>query len=137
MKTYIVMYFKGLCLPNLKGKPRKRQKGKIMKKIINLTPHAINFVGEAGDIIKTVEPSGQLARVSTKTVVRGDIDGIPITETEFGEVEGLPEPREDTIFIVSSLVAQRCWERQDVFIPNESVRDEKGRIIGCKSLGII
>ena len=26
-------------------------------------------------------------------------------------------------------------DRNDVFIPNESVRDEEGRIIGCKSLG--
>ena len=103
--------------------------------IINLTPHAITFVDGEGKPILVVEPSGQLARVTTKIEVTGDIDGIPTTETVFGEVEGLPEKKDGVIFVVSSLVAQRCTDRDDVFIPNESVRDEKGRIIGCKSLG--
>ena len=104
-------------------------------KIMNLTPHAINFVNENGEAVLTIEPCGELARVTTKTVVTGEINSIPVTTTEFGEVEGLPDPTPDTIFIVSSLVAGRVPEREDVFIPNESVRDEKGRIIGCKSLG--
>ena len=103
--------------------------------IMNLTPHAINFVMEGG--IVTIEPSGAIARVSTKTVVIGEINGIPVTETQFGELENVPAPSEDVIYIVSSLVAQRCKDRDDVFIPNESVRDEAGRIIGCKSLGRI
>lgn len=60
-----------------------------------------------------------------------------MTETVFGEVEGLPETQEGTIYVVSSLVAQRVPNRTDVFIPNESVRDDQGRIIGCKSLGRI
>lgn len=102
-------------------------------KIVNLTPHSITFVKESGNLV--IEPSGTIARVSTSTQVIGEIDGVPITETVFGEVENLPEPQEDTIFLVSSLVAQRCKERSDVFIPNESVRDSEGRIIGCKSFG--
>ena len=36
---------------------------------------------------------------------------------------------------VSSLVAARCNDRTDVFIPNEPIRDAEGRIVGCKSLG--
>ena len=108
-----------------------------MEKLINLTPHSIHFVNEAGDVIKTVEPSGAVARVATKTVTVGDWDDLPITETDFGEVEGLPEPEPDTAYIVSSIVAQRCHGRLDVFIPNESVRDDKGRIVGCRSLGRI
>ena len=106
-------------------------------KIMNLTPHAINFVNESGETILTIEPCGELARVTAKTVVTGEINNIPVTTTEFGEVEGLPDPTPDTIFIVSSLVAGRVPEREDVFIPNESIRDDKGRIIGCKSLGRI
>lgn len=102
--------------------------------IINLTPHAITFVGEKNI---TIAPSGTVARCAVSTVQTGEIDGIPVTESVFGEVEGLPDPTPDTIYIVSSLVAQRCRERQDVFIPNESVRDEDGRIIGCRSLGRI
>ena len=106
-----------------------------MAKFINLTPHEIKLVGENNEVKLVVEPSGQVARLSAKTVVIGDIDGIPLTTTEFGELEGLPEPEEGTLYIVSQLVAQQVPERQDVVIPNESVRDDKGRIIGCRSLG--
>ena len=54
-----------------------------------------------------------------------------------GAVEGLPEERDDTLIIVSSLVAQAARDRSDLVIPNEAVRDEKGQIVGCKSLGRI
>lgn len=107
-----------------------------MSILINLTPHDITFIGENGEK-RIILPSGKLARVAAKTVTVGSIDGIPVTATEFGEVEGLPEPAADTIYIVSSLVAQRVPERTDVYVPSESVRDENGRIIGCKSLGKI
>lgn len=103
----------------------------------NLTPHAITFVDSKGKEIKVVEPSGNIARVKATTVTTGEVDGIPITTTQYSEVEGLPEATEGVIYIVSSLVAQRCKGREDVFIPNESVRDTEGRIIGCKSLGRI
>lgn len=115
--------------------------------IINLTPHSINFVNEDGTPVLAVAPSGQLARVSARTVKTGrhfavyapeeetGFKLIPETVTEYGEVEGLPAPADDTIYVVSSLVASRCMDRPDVFIPNESVRDAQGRIIGCKSLG--
>ena len=108
-----------------------------MANIINLTPHTVNFVAENGEEILAVAASGELARVSSETVTIGEVDGIPITTTSYGEVEGLPEPRANTIYIVSALVAQRCPDRDDVFIPNEAVRDDKGRIIGCRSLGRI
>ena len=105
-------------------------------KIINLTPHAITFVDpDTSAPILVVEPSGLVARVSTRTERVGTVAGIPLTQTVFGEVKDLPNPEEGVVYIVSSLVAQRFKDRDDVFIPNESVRDDKGRIIGCKSLG--
>lgn len=104
--------------------------------IINLTPHSINFVDADGKEIMTVEPSGNLARVSSKTVTTGEVFcGIPVTSTEYGAVEGLPDQTDGVIYVVSSIVAQRCKDRPDVFIPSESIRDDKGRIIGCRSLG--
>lgn len=108
-----------------------------MKKIVNLTPHAINFVHEDGTPRLTVEPSGTIARVSCKTVVIGEEGGIPVTTNEYGEVEGLPAPETNTIYVVSALVAGRVPTREDVFIPNEAVRNDKGQIVGCKSLGRI
>ena len=106
-----------------------------MKKMINLTPHSISFIDENGNIIVTIEPSGSLARVSVSKEVVGSLDGIPIKQSTFGEVEGLPGPEDDTIYLVSSIVAARVPDRADVFIPDDSVRDEGGRIIGCRSLG--
>lgn len=89
--------------------------------IINLTPHSISFVGDDGSTIITIEPCGSLARVSASTEKTGAvINGIPVTRT---------------VYVVSSIVAARCPDRDDVFIPNESVRDSEGRIVGCKSLG--
>ena len=110
-------------------------------KIVNLTPHKITFVTDKGDLI--VKPSGSVARVSSETKETGCIYvsnfglRIPLTTTVFGQVENLPEPEEGVIYVVSSLVAGRVPERHDVYIPNESIRDDKGRIIGCKSLGHI
>lgn len=105
-----------------------------MKKLVNLTPHPITLILPSGESM-VIEPSGLLARVSAHTEVCGGIGVIPITRTVYGDIEGLPEPNNKEIYIVSSLVAQRCPDRDDIFIPNESVRDEQGRIIGCKSLG--
>ena len=48
-----------------------------MATIINCTPHAISFVDDAGKVIRVVEPSGILPRVSSTVTVVGDIDGIP------------------------------------------------------------
>jgi hypothetical protein len=108
-------------------------------KIMNLTPHSITITNESGIPLFTVEPSGVIARVSARTIVMGSVDvgeiQIPITGTTYGEIEGLPDPKNGIIYVVSSLVAQRCSNRQDIFIPNESVRDENGRIVGCRSLG--
>ena len=108
-----------------------------MKRFVNLTPHEITLFGDNDKVLATFPPSGNIARVSAKTIRVASINHIPISTTSYGEVEGLPEPNDDEVYIVSSLVAQRCQGRKDVFIPNESVRDEKGRIIGCRSLGII
>lgn len=108
-----------------------------MKKFVNLTPHEITLVDNNDKVIAIFPPSGNIARVSARTIRVASINNIPISTTSYGEVEGLPEPNDNEVYIVSSLVAQRCQSRKDIFIPNESVRDEKGRIIGCRSLGII
>lgn len=105
-----------------------------MSSIINCTPHAISFVDDAGKVIRVVEPSGILPRVSSTVTVVGDIDGIPDEVTSYGEVVGLPEKQEDTILVVSAMVAARLPDRDDIRIPGRQVRDAQGRIIGCKSL---
>jgi len=110
--------------------------------LVNLTPHTINFYNDKNELIYSVEPSGKVARLKTKTIVTGyykiaDDIIIPVTKTVFGEIENLPKCDYETAYVVSTLVAQACSDRWDIFIPNDSVRDENGNIIGCRSLGRI
>ncbi len=111
-----------------------------MTRVINLTPHDLNIFDESGQqVLTTIPASGQVARVSTKQTVTGHItvDGIsiPVVKTEFGDVQGLLEPQENTVYIVSSLVAQAV-DRPDVLAPDtgpqSAVRDEGGRIVGVR-----
>lgn len=105
-----------------------------MSKIVNCTPHALVFLNAEGQVIRTLEPSGIIPRVSTSSSVLGEIDGIPEETTVYGEITGLPAPAEDTIYVVSNLVAQACPERQDLRTPGQQIRDMAGRVIGCRSL---
>lgn len=112
-------------------------------KLVNLTPHAIHLMpaGSDGPVVE-IPPSGTVARCTTRRIQVGTVEingvSIPINHTEFGEVTGLPEPQEDVYYIVSSLVAQAVrWERDDVLIVDDTVRDDEGRIIGARALAEI
>jgi len=111
-----------------------------MKKVINCTPHSVDIVRNDGNTI-TIPASGIIPRCKQDTVVVGsafvDGKGIPITRTQFGDVEDLPEKDDDTLLIVSMLVAKACPERDDLVIPNGIVRDDDGNIIGCTSLATV
>lgn len=100
-------------------------------KILNLTPHEINIVG------KDPIPSSGAVRVSEKTEVIGEINGIPVIKKSFGKVEGLPNEQADTKIIVSLLVAQAAKGRSDLLVVGETIRNEKGQVIGAKSLAVV
>ena len=110
-------------------------------KVINLTPHAVTLVNADGSPLMTIAPSGNLARVSARTVVVGTLKigdvTVPITKTEMDEVTGLPDQQDGVVLIVSLAVAQRVPDRTDVMIPNESIRDSQGCIAGCKSVAYV
>lgn len=105
-------------------------------KLVNLTPHKISVFLPNGEKTE-IEPSGTVARVQARSVEIGTVEGIPVVRTEFGAVDGLPEPQPNTIFIVSTLVAQALkGKRHDIVAPDTSpqsaIRDENGRIMGIK-----
>lgn len=109
-------------------------------KIVNLTPHAITVLRN-GEEIAVYEATGCIARCESDTVVVGEIAGIPLTETTFGEPylidrdkvkHELPKQQDGTFYIVSALVA-RAAQREDFIIVNDTVRDDNGRIVGCRS----
>ena len=105
-------------------------------KIVNLTLHTLNIYDPDGqDVVMSIEPSGDTARVNSTTVIVGEINGIPVVKTSFTAVEGLPEPEPGAVYVTSTLVAQAA-HRPDVIAPDtgpqSAVRDEGGRIRGVR-----
>ena len=108
-----------------------------MANLVNLTPHKVVILSEDNTVLKAIEPSGILARCSTCREEVGKIDGIPVNRTSFGVVSGLPGPEAGTYYIVSALTAQAVPNRADVLITDDAVRDQEGKIIGCRALAHI
>lgn len=104
-----------------------------MTNIMNLTPHVINIVGDGA---QNIAPSGKIARVAANKSLVGNVAGIPVFTTAFGDVVDLPQPQHDTFFIVSRLVKSACLDRNDVLVPGDPVRDGNGVIIGCNGLSL-
>lgn len=104
--------------------------------IRNCTPHDLNIVAREGMV--TIPPSGIVPRCEQSEVEIGQIvlDDciIPITAQKFGEVIDLPEQEDGVYLVVSRLVAAACPDRNDLLIPGPLVRDEAGKVVGCKGL---
>lgn len=98
--------------------------------LINLTPHAVNFVTADGRQID-VQPEGIIARLEQKDVLSRWIGRIPVYKTEYGEVQNLPDPQPDTIYIVSGMVLSQVPERDDVLAPGALIRNDAGQVIGA------
>lgn len=102
----------------------------------NLTPHSINLEG-IGEI-----PSDGVLRVKTEKRIVKIIGGIPVVLTTFGKLEGFNLPPQDNCGFIWYIVSLPCAQalkglRTDILITDDPVRDDQGRIIGCKSLGIL
>ena len=107
--------------------------------IINLTPHDITITN--GTRTLTIKPSGLARCEETSEEIKVVEDWIPVFRTTYGKISGLPEPKENTIYVVSARVAQALKEtnpeRTDVMIPAKTLRDSEGNIIGCTGLSIV
>ena len=115
-----------------------------MPTILNLTPHTINLAGVS-------YASAGIARVATSEEVVSPIYmqcpvhaddpqcgctglELPVIRQQLGGVTGLPEREDDTIIIVSRMVAAALPHRPDLMCPARLVRDEQGRITGCQAV---
>lgn len=105
-----------------------------MKRFINLTPHVVSIYNRDNEVMVRFAPEDVPARCSFQTVVIDDIDGIPVSMNVYSDIKGLLPEREDTCYIVSRMIAERCPNRHDLYVPNDMVRDEMGNPIGCRSL---
>lgn len=109
-------------------------------KVVCLVPHDVVVYDDDGVVINTYQSQGVARAGQTNTIV-GCLDGTPVIKAEFGEVTGLPEPTEGTVFIVSIITANaaRTYGRttDDLLVTSGPVRDDKGRTIGCRALARI
>jgi hypothetical protein len=112
-----------------------------MTNIINLTPHEITIYDQTGqEIVLRIPPSGKVARVSISAQTVGEINGVAVRKTTYGDVQDLPDPQPDTVYIVSTIVLialqSKGITRTDVVSPDTSpdsaVRDSQGKILGVK-----
>ena len=98
------------------------------QKFINMTAHTINEVTTGMEIPR----SGVIVRVKQQTRKTQTHANVPIYASTFGDIEGLPEPVEGTIYIVSALALNAVQEgRTDVVAPGNLQRDEHGQPVGC------
>ena len=109
----------------------------------NFTPHECNLM-EGDEVVLTI-PSEGMARCDEQRdeehptiLVVVDSTGeneisISVLPKSYGPVTGLPTSEPGVLFIVSQLVAERLPEREDLIVPDNMVRGERGVILGCRS----
>ena len=114
-------------------------------RLINLTPHNVNFMDEDGNVLKTIKPAAEAPRLKTfkgsSTTI--DVDGLSIPLSggfkfldELVEGQSLPPQEDGVLYIVSKALADYAVSvgRNDFVSPDRVVRDDKGAIIGCRGL---
>ena len=105
-------------------------------KIVNLTPHQITIFKDGEKI--DIPASGTVLRTKQDIVKHEPIDGIAVNKvSNYVDWAELPPQEEGTVYVVSAIVAQACWHRDDILAPDTgagAVRDEAGLIVGVKGL---
>lgn len=109
--------------------------------LVNMTPHPITVYQMDGVTpVVTVPSSGMVRVAETVQMLSSDEGQVPIVniERDPNRIEGLPLYNNDRYVIVSDLAHQAAKPlgRDDLLRPGPAVRDETGRIVGCKGLAI-
>ena len=106
--------------------------------LINLTPHPIALYGNSpleDGPAEVIPPSGTVARLAT--IELGTQYPAPLLSyelVEYGRARDLPQPAENTLYIVSLVVALAVRGRDDLLAPYLEVRNTEGTMVGCRFL---
>ena len=105
------------------------------KKILNYTLHTITIITDEGAV--NIASHGQARCSTSRDLVEFiDFEGakVRINKTIFGTAS-LPEEREDTLIIVSAIVANvmRAKGRKDLLVVDSPIREGQ-KIVGCRAL---
>lgn len=93
-----------------------------MKNFINLTPHAVRL--NSGT---EFPPSGTVARVAA-SFSSFDEDGV--ARVVYGEPQGLPDPKEGVLYIVSAMVLSAMAGRRDDLVAPATGHPDTVRVEG-------
>ena len=121
-----------------------------MTKIRNYTPHVVTLIVDgvrvdfpSEGIIRAKQEDTKVDEIVTDLDLGNSSAGfiIPVLPSRFFEPEGVPELEDDTIYIVSSLAFQSLkahgYNMKYFVVPAGTIRDEHGRIVGCKGFARI
>jgi len=105
--------------------------------LINCTPHEVVVLRDNGTNF-VVPVSGNVVRVQSTKVLVGLVDGVEVYKTSFGSVEGLPEPKDGVVYIVSTLCLTALGgSRNDCVAPGDAVRNEAGQVVGVRNFQVL
>ena len=118
--------------------------------VINCTPHDVDiyitsdcllnvgrlYLHEKADMeypepLRVYPAAKEPARMHFVQRDPGTADGILVYCWASYGITGLPEPKPDTYYIVSKILAQACPERKDLIFPGTVVRNGSGDVVGC------
>lgn len=117
--------------------------------VINCTPHDVAIYnpadcymyngslyireGDEGypDPLRVYPAAKEPARMHFVQRDPGTADGILVYCWASYGITGLPEPKPDTYYIVSKILAQACPERKDLIFPGTLVYDAEDNVVGC------
>jgi hypothetical protein len=89
--------------------------------LVNLMPHSFRILNASTGIVDEYPGAAAPARVSVRSIPAAPKCGsYPVFIDNFGEIEGLPDPQEGVVFVVSLLVKARAQllGRIDVVSPS-------------------
>ena len=107
-------------------------------RIVNCTKHDVTFANNG--IAAILPKSGIVARVKMDPDVLCDIvkiNGIDVPvywTSSTGVVSGLPDPEQDTWYLVSLQVYNACPNRHDLIITHRSERNADNQITHCEAM---
>lgn len=112
----------------------------MIMKIVNLTPHDVNIVMADGNVRK-FPAEGVIARAEQFSDVVGQLNGIELVRTRFGQPIDLPDYADGVYYIVSVITANAAKAAgrttADLLLTSDPVRDETTKqIIGCKRFAL-
>ena len=106
--------------------------------LVNLTPHPLRLVfdsGETHEVPPANEPARVVDRRGARELVDTDAGRVEVSDVASGgEVVGLPPASEGVLLVVSRVTASAV-RRADLVFPLDEVRDDEGRVVGCRALG--